>query len=374
MEDIKQNSKIAIGIGAGVIACLIIVIIFRFYDRNKSYSSYKVAYNLEIADSVDNKFYPYSTGILKYCSDGISYIDEGREVWNHGFEMKNPTMDICGEFVAVAEVGSNDINIYNTTGENYQVATSYPIQKLEVSRQGVVSAVLADETANYIEVISKDGTQIAIGRTALEGDGYPIDISLSDDATKVAASYLAISSGEAKTKLVFYNYSEVGQEQTDRIVGGFNDFGSSIIPNIEFVTEDKVIAMGDNVLAIYSIEETPSEIARVKLESEVKSVAYNNKYIATVVEEGDKLEKKLVIYDINGEKVLSKKLNFAYTDISMAEESVVFTNDTDCMIMSVQGVEKFNYRFTMGITDIVPQDDKNMILVSGKTIQKITLD
>lgn len=374
MENLKKNRKIYISVAVVVLAALIMIIVHKIYDRNRTFDSYKVEYTMEISDGVDNEFYPYKTGVLKYSSDGMAYIDGGKEIWNQGFEIKNPVMDICGDYVAIAEEDSNDINIYNASGEAYKVSASYPVKNLEVSRQGVVAAVLADETANYIEVIAKDGTQIAIGRTVLQGDGYPVDISISEDATKVAASYLAVTSGEIQSKIVFYNYSEVGKNETDRIVGGFNDFEDSLIPDIEFINENTVAAIGDNIIAIYSIDETPSEVARIKVKNEIQSVVYDDKYIALIVKNDESGKNMLQVYDLTGKKVLSQEKEFAYSGIKMSDGNIIMYNDTECKVVSVAGVTKFKYNFTMGITSIVPVSGEEFIFISGKNVQKILLN
>ena len=374
MENLKKNRKIYISVAVVVLAALIMIIVHKIYDRNRTFGSYKVEYTMEISDGVDNEFYPYKTGVLKYSSDGMAYIDGGKEIWNQGFEIKNPVMDICGDYVAIAEEDSNDINIYNASGEAYKVSASYPVKNLEVSRQGVVAAVLADETANYIEVIAKDGTQIAIGRTVLQGDGYPVDISISEDATKVAASYLAVTSGEIQSKIVFYNYSEVGKNETDRIVGGFNDFEDSLIPDIEFINENTVAAIGDNIIAIYSIDETPSEVARIKVKNEIQSVVYDDKYIALIVKNDESGKNMLQVYDLTGKKVLSQEEEFAYSGIKMSDGNIIMYNDTECKVVSVAGVTKFKYNFTMGITSIVPVSGEEFIFISGKNVQKILLN
>ena len=335
----QDKKKVVLIITAIVAGVIIIVAGYKIYDRNKTYSAYKVEYNTKIEENVDNEYYEFGQGIIRYNSDGVSYVVSGKEVWNHGFEVKSPVIDVCGNYMAVAEEGSNEITIYDVGGKTYEVSTSYPVRGVEVSKQGVVAGLLGDDDANYIEVIGKDGTQIAIGRTVLEGDGYPISISLSDNAEKIAASYIAVASGEAKSKVVFYNYSDVGKNQTDRIVGGFNDFDGTLIPEIQFVNSNTVVAFGDNLFTIYTIEETPSVIKKVKIKREIKSIVYNEKYICLVVEDDDKLKTNMVIYDMKGNKILDKNIKFQYTDIKMADESVLFYNDTECRIISVKGVE-----------------------------------
>lgn len=370
-DDKKKTALIIIGI---VVAVTVIIVGYKIYDRNKSYSAYKVEYTTKTDENVDSQYCKFGQGIIRYNSDGISYVSGGKEVWNHGFEVRNPVIDVCGDYVAIADEGANEINIYGVDGKTYDVSTSYPVRAVEVSKQGVVAGLLGDDKASYIEVIAKDGTQIAIGRTVLEGDGYPISISLSDDAQKVVASYIAVASGEAKTKVVFYNYSEVGKNETDRIVGGFNDFDGTLVPDVEFVNSNTVAAFGDNMITIYTIDETPSVVKKIKIKKEIKSVVYNDKYICLVEEDNDNIKTSLVVYDMKGDKILDKNISFTYTDIKMAEESVLFYNDTECRMISVKGVEKFRYKFGSGISSLLPLDDMKLVLSGSGNIQQITLN
>lgn len=370
-----QDKKKTALIIAGIILLVIILLVgYKIYDKNKVYTAYKVEYNTKLDEDVDNEYYEFGQGIVRYNSDGVAYILSGKEVWNHGFEMKSPIMDVSGDYLAVAEEGSNEISLYDVSGKKYSLSTSYPVRDVEVSEKGVVAGLLKDEKANYIEVIAKDGTQIAIGRTVLEGDGYPISISISNDAEKIAASYISVTGGEAKTKIVFYNYSEVGKNESDRIVGGFNDYDGTIVPKIEFLNNNTVVAFGDNLFTIYTIDEKPSVVKRVKIKKEIKSIVYNDKYICMVVEDNEKLKNNLEIYDLKGNKILDKVIKFQYTKMSMADESVLFYNDTECEIISKSGVEKFNYKFNSGISALLPLSDTEYIFATSGNVQQITLD
>ena len=52
-----------------------------------------------------------------------------------------------------------------------------------------------------------------------------------------------------KTNVVFYNFSEVGQNETERVVGGFNHYDSTIVADVNFIDENTVAAVGEDVVA-----------------------------------------------------------------------------------------------------------------------------
>ena len=115
-------------------------------------------------------------------------------------------------------------------------------------------------------------------------------------------------------------------------------------------------------------------LTMIKIKKEIKSVVYNDKYICLVEEDNDNIKTSLVVYDMKGNKILDKNVSFNYTDIKMADESVLFYNDIECRMISVKGVEKFRYKFGSGISSLLPLDDMKLVLSGSGNIQQITLN
>ena len=146
----------------------------------------------------------FANGMVGYSSDGISYYSEGREIFNKAISIVSPIISVSDSYVVISEKKSSEINLIDKQGNLSKITSTYPIVGLDVSNKGVVAAILDDGTANYIEFYDKSGARLVSGRTVLEGDGYPIDISISDDSTRLVSSYLAITEGTAQSKVVFY--------------------------------------------------------------------------------------------------------------------------------------------------------------------------
>ena len=134
---------------AVVAAVVIIAIVGIFmYRKYKSYDDYKVLSSMNIESGSNSKYLQYCDFVVKYSSDGISYIDSEGTVWDASYQMKSPIIDICDEYIAVADKNTNDIYIYDKDGNEGKVTTSYPIIKVEIAKQGVVAALLEDRNAN----------------------------------------------------------------------------------------------------------------------------------------------------------------------------------------------------------------------------------
>ena len=116
------------------------------------------------------------------CIRDRYYNAKGIAEWNQTFSMQNPHIKVCGEWAAVGDVNGSTIYMFGVQGMVGSVDTSLSISQIEVAKQGIVAAVLEDTTANYINLYNTDGSKIYTVKTTLAGDGYPLDISISEDA------------------------------------------------------------------------------------------------------------------------------------------------------------------------------------------------
>ncbi len=108
------------------------VVLLQKYHK---YTTYKVIESTNIKGGASSKYIPFGDYVIKYSYDGISYIKDKETVWEEAYEMKQPIIDVCDDYVAIADKNTNDIFIYNDKGRQGQVSVSYPIVKLEVAKQ-----------------------------------------------------------------------------------------------------------------------------------------------------------------------------------------------------------------------------------------------
>ena len=151
----KRTAKIAV-----VLLCIILLFVAVYcYKTFKTYDSYDVNDTIEIKSGDSTEIVPFGNFICMYSRNGISYIGEHDSVWNESHAMKNPVVDVCENYLALTDKNTNNIFIYNKSGKQGEVTTSYPIVKMEVAKQGVVAALLRNQDVNYIEVFDKETLQ-----------------------------------------------------------------------------------------------------------------------------------------------------------------------------------------------------------------------
>ena len=292
-----------------------------------------------------------------------------------------PTADVSGEYAAIADMNGNDVYIFNTQGKVSNTTMPYKICDIAVASQGEFAVILEDEKVNYINIYDKNGEQISEIQTTIDKSGYPMDMDLSSDGTKLFSTYLYLDGVDVKNGLAAYNFGPVGvNENADRLMGGYQ-LEDTLVPKVEFLDNNTICAFGDNQIILYSMREKPSEKARIALKSEVQSVVYNDKYVGIVIpneEEAKKNEEKapyvLELYNTSGRKVMTQKIDFSYENVRMTKDEIVFTGGTECRIYTVKGKLKFSYTFSKNVVDMVPTGYSSRYIVlydSGSEVVRL---
>lgn len=381
-QDTKMAKTIKSGITQtrvkiGLIVLFVILLIVGVYlfNRFSTYSGYTVVKKIDTKSGESSKFVPYGDFVVKYSRNGISYIDDDGTVWDESYEMKNPLIDICEDYLCVADKTANDIIIYNEDGKKGSVTTTYPIVKVQISKQGVVAALLKDKDISYIEVFDKEGNILVSHKTLLVDNGYPLNFSLSDDGEKMVVSYVQVGAGKIASKVVFYNFGKAGKNKKDRVVAEFKDYKESLVPFVEFVDESKAVAVSENRICTYDVGDEPELDEETKFKGEAQKVFYDEDRVGLVfkTDHGTK-PFRVAVYNSGLTRKLNERVGLAFDKITFAGKNILMYNDKNVMLMSMHGVIKFNYTFKKAILDIVPLDgSKEFLLVKNDSVEVIKL-
>lgn len=366
---------IALSLTAVLLVVIMVMTISYMVDAI-SYTDYSVNVTVSRDDSETTKYIEYKDGYLRYSNDGIAYHNsKGNSVWDKTFSMQKPQVKICDGTVAVGDINGSSIYVFNTSGMLGNIDTSLNITQIEVTRQGLVAAVLEDNEANYINLYDAKGEKIYSVKTSLSGDGYPLDISVSEDGTKLIASYLYVSGESMKTNVVFYNFSEVGQNETERVVGGFNHYGDTIVGDVFFMDDKTAVAVGENVISIYKIKEYPKLYKEITVDNEIERVVFSDEYIGIVQkneESGDMY--KIVVYNTSGGKECQASFNTQCDKVKIDGRTIVMNNESVFILMNFNGKELAKIQTDLPISGFLTTGKRgDYILVNSKYVQFIKL-
>ncbi|MCR5703432.1 MAG: DUF5711 family protein [Eubacterium sp.] len=373
LHSLKNNKKALMVLG--FIFVLLILLALFLYNRFYKYDHYSVLSSVKLKSTEKSKFVSFGNFVVKYSNDGISYID-GEEVrWDEAYEMKAPIVDVCDEYLVIADKNTNDIYIYDENGRCGNVTVNYPIVQVEISSQGVVAALEEEQNANYIEAYDLEGNQLISHKTIIDENGYPLNFSLSEDGEKMMVSYLAVNNGVFHNKVVFYDFSKDGEEYKNRIAASFEDYEETVVPKVSFVSSSKAVAVGEDVISIYDVGKTPKLSKSIDVKHQIQKVFMNEDYVGITYLEGKGDSKsRIEVYNMNGTQVMSSSTSQTFQKIDFVDDNVLIYDDLNCKMISFYGVEKFTYTFNGEISSIIPlPQSREFLLITNAEIQKIRI-
>ncbi len=316
--------------------------------------------------------------ILLYSKDGASCIDaKGNALWNQTFEMQEPMLSVCNNVAAIGDYNGRTVYVVSSTGQLGTVNTNLPIRKICVSQSGVVAAVLDDAEVTRILLYNGNentDTSIVDIKATMDKSGYPMSLSLSPNGKLLAISYLHVNSGEMKSSVAFFNFGEVGKNESDNYVSGY-DYPDTVIPYVQFMNNSAAFAVSDDRIVFFEGGEKPANKATTLLNEEVQGIYYNEDYVGLVFHnQTGESAYRLDVYNTAGTKIHSQLFDMEYTDIIFSRDQVIIYNDMDCKICNMSGVDKFTGTFEKPSSLLVPTSSNyKYVSVTSNSVDVIEL-
>lgn len=361
------------------IAVLIVFLIgagVGLFTALRHYENYDIRSSVERSDTEATRFAEFCGNILKYSNDGAFYTDEQNElIWNQTYEMSDPQIDICKDYLVIYDKKGTHIYIMNKSGQQGSIETTMEIDQVCVASQGTVAVLMQKDHIAYLALYDRSGKNLAQGGIHGEKGGYPIAIALSYDAIKLAVSMLDINDGSVKSTIAFYNFGSVGQNEIDNCVG-VSTYSDIVIPELEFISNDRMVAFGDSEVMIFEGTQKPQLKTEIPLEKEVDSIFYNENYFGVVTDNEDETASNhLAVYSMAGSKVSENDIAAEYRNIEfMSNNEVCILNDNICDIYTIRGIYKFHHEFDGEIYKVIPgASGLNYTLVLSDATERVRL-
>lgn len=363
-------------LGVALIAAIIAFLIIQWRDKVFTESLVTGTAPITIVQGADVK--NLGGNILLYSKDGASCVDaKGKAVWNRTYEMQTPLISISGQTAAIGDYNGRSIYVMDKSGEKGTINTNLPIRDFCVSANGVVAAVLDD--SNLVRINLYNGNEnteetIVTSTASMDKSGYPMSISLTPNGKIMAVAYLYVDSGNMKSSVAFYNFGEVGKNETDNYVSGY-DYLNTVIPYVRFMDNDSAFAVSDDRIVFFSGAERPTNIASNLLEEEIQSIYYNENYVGLVFNnQSGESAYRLDVYNSTGSKVSSQFFDIDYTDIVFSKDQIIIYSDTECQISNIKGVDKFVGNFEKNTSLLIPTSSVyRYVIVTADSVDTIEL-
>jgi hypothetical protein len=354
-------------VALGIAAVLLIICLIMLFLHFRTYKGYAVEKEINRTDKADVQYKEFGKNLLKYSRDGAFLVDNtGKLLWNQTYEMNDPMVNICKNYVAIASGSGNEVYLADNEKTKGKIDTPMAIRQIAMAAQGSVAVLMEEDEDYYITLYDIEGTALAHGEFHMEKSGVPLTMAISDDCKNLAIAFLDMTEGVVKTTVHFYNFSDAGQEEIDSIVGKFSYPGEMAV-QMDFFDNNKLLLYTDQKAIIYNCTDKPKEEKVITYPGKVQSIIGDDKYWGFTCDYDEKNKEgerqtghALTLYNMNGEEQFRKNIAKNNTGIELLENHyVVVKEEKKCTFFDSKGVEKFKGSFDEPV-EVIKKLDTNI--------------
>ena len=371
----QKKAKFKLFLRVLLVIGLLILVVDMIYAL-RSYSAYEATDSVERDRSSATQFEMFGECLLEYSNDGISCMDVNHEIiWNQSFEMISPEIVICKEYLAIYDASGTQIYIMTKGGLQKRIETALPIQTVCIAEQGTIAVLMKENNVSQIKLFDTKGNELANGKFYGDKGGFPIDIALSYDGTKLAVDMVNVAEGNVSTAISFYNFGSVGQSEIDNNVGSYLIEGV-LVPQIEYVSNSRMIGIGTGRILVFEGSQKPELAREIVLEEEILSCFHNEKYVGIVYNNIDEEELwHIKVMDFRGNTIMENDTSIPYTHIEfLSNNEICVTSATECQLFTTHSIKKFSYTFDKELYKILAgTTGQNYTFIFKDTIEEVKL-
>lgn len=361
VRDYRKKTRIRML--AGILAVILVLVGIYLFIHLQTYTEVRIIDLYKLTDAANCSYKEFGKGVLKYSRDGIALVDrKGEEMWNQSYQMQNPNVYVFDKTAVISDKGGNAMVVVDETGVKGEIETTLPIEKAVVSSQGIVAAILKGDGTPQILCYDAAGNILAELDTNMTGNGYPLDIALSENGEVLLVSYVAVENGETVTKIYGYNFGDAGSKKENFEVLS-DTYENVVAPMTFFMDKQTSVVVANDRLLLYKGEEVPKLEKTVALEKEIKSAFYSRDYIGLVLKNEGEAGYELCLYNKNGSRVMSEKFTGDYGNIKIDGMQVIMYDGTRCSVFTRTGIHKFKGEMEDGIYEMFPVLGVNKYIV-----------
>ena len=321
---------------------------------NQSYGRARTADQYPSNTSDSSGYRQFADGIVRYNRDGVTFLNKkNEEQWMQPTQLQNPVIVVKEDAFAVADNGGNNILVFSEEGLKGEIETALPVEKIAMSDQGIVSVVLRDENSPMIVTYDATGNVLAELQISPGQAGYPTAMEMSDDGNTLAVAYLSVSGTGMKSRLVYYDFGEAGQDKPDNVVFSA-EYDDTVTGEIFFMGGGRSVAVGDHSFQIIRGTDAPEADKEIILDQEIQSVFHSDQYIGFILLNARKSGYELRLYNRIGEQMVSRELPGKYANARIDGEEVILYDGSQCCIVTSTGIVKYEGELAVDALEMFP--------------------
>lgn len=304
-----------------------------------------------------NQYCAFKDGVIRYNKDGVSYMTGGtHEQWIQATQMKAPAISIRGNAFAVYDVGGNAILVFESAGKKGEIKTPMPIEKLSVSGQGIVAVLLKDQSDPVLMVYDAVGNVLA--RQQINGltQGYPTALALSADGRILAVSYANVTGGRLFSDTRVYSFSDhATQTKAAQSEPQMKFSSDGLTGDINIFSNGNIAVVGTDGYDLFRQGELEKEPRHIAFDTSIVSLCYDDDKIGVLTRDASSGNSMVTLYDTNGKEIFSRQFAGDYERLELIKDQLILKGETQAVILSEQGLVKYEGDLKDSIITIVPQ-------------------
>ncbi len=364
-----NNRKVRInafrlGCAAALLAVLAGLFVNLVIIPNTTYRPYS---DLEFDTGGDYSQHALSDDNLLLNNSGIKVVNnKGKDKWSLSKTLTNPSVDINGKYILLADLDGNcSLTLY---GNNGKELLAYPINSeilsAKISKNGTAAAAVSEEGYKGAAVVfNRKGKEVFKWNS---GEGYIIDLDISDDGKYIAVAQMMSDGDEAYSKIHIISIKG-GNE-----LGCFT-CGGEIAAGICFDSSGKVIAVARNkVYGLSRHGELKYEIDLAGKSPEIYDVENGDRLVFLCRDSrgGSVVE----IYNRNGKPVGEFSAGDNIKHMSCHKDTIVVSTSRNVLSISPRGRVKKTVAVSHDIMSIgVYGNNRNVLVLGGNKADIIRL-
>ncbi|MBO4416342.1 MAG: hypothetical protein J5824_10245 [Lachnospiraceae bacterium] len=363
----RKVNKAALIVMLLFVAAIVGVIVYANISSNNSYTSWEPVFSFENINEAD--FIRTHDGFIAFNRDGAAkYAAGGNIIWNISYQMEDPIAAECGDYAVFADRGSQTVHITDGTGSNHTFSVSEKIVQVCVADKGITAVRTNAGDSDRIYLYDINGNMLLDMKTEVKKSGFPITMALSDDGKKLVTSYFEVGQ-ENKGWLTFYNFDDVGQNYSDKMVGSFS-FDENLIVDIRMLNDSRVAVFYADGCNLYKFREKPEFIKTITVDGGIEAVCDSGDGFAIARKEAEN-KNSITVYDVNGKAVTDVIGSMGFDTMRLENGELILISDDSYVIYRKNGDEKLRARFDDAIRLIYPGSSKNEYIIVGKNKTEI---
>lgn len=212
---------------------------------------------VEVDSAKNQEFIVNEDQLVWVTEDGVKSLSlEGEEIWADTHTLKNITIAQRTPYFAISEKGGKTISIFDTRGKRAEIKFANPVMYFSMNKKGDVAVIESTQDGHVISAFDQNGSSLGVKWiTYVEDVGHPTAAEISPDGKMILVSHMSTADAQIVSNVIAIEIGSDGLTKVDNVLYG-TTYQNTIVSEIEFVSANTWVAIGDNTMSFNNTDGT----------------------------------------------------------------------------------------------------------------------